>query len=171
MIHTLNTRLLAATPLALLLAACGGTAEAPQDAAAGEVAAASGDAPAELELRHENFEAIGDAFKAIRAQFEGDSPDLAVVAASATDINTRAAAIKDHFPAGSGRDAGWDTEALPTIWEKPEEFAAAQQKLLDESAKMIELANSGDVAATGEQIAALGGSCKNCHDTFRMKDE
>lgn len=163
MIRTLNARLLAATSLALLLAACGG--------AATDAPAPAGDAPAELELRHDNFEAIGDAFKAIRAQFEGASPDLAAVAASATDINTRAAAIKDHFPAGSGRDAGWDTEALPTIWEKPDEFAAAQQKLLDESAKMVELANSGDAAATGEQIAALGGSCKNCHDTFRLKDD
>ena len=142
MIRTLNARLLAATSLALLLAACGSEA--------GDAPAPAGDAPAELELRHDNFEAIGDAFKAIRAQFEGASPDLAAV---------------------SGRDAGWDTEALPTIWEKPDEFAAAQQKLLDESAKMVELANSGDAAATGEQIAALGGSCKNCHDTFRLKDD
>lgn len=144
-------------PLAALLAACGGT---------------NADAPPELEVRHENFEGIRDSFKAIRAQFEeGADTDLAVVEASARDINERANAIPDHFPAGSGRDAGWDTEALATIWEKPVEFTAAQQKLLEESAKLMTLAASGDVAATGEQVGALGGACKNCHDTFRYDDE
>ena len=146
-----------------MLVACGGeSADAP---------APAGDAPPELELRHDNFEAIGDSFKAIRAEFEDDSPDLTKVEAAARDINERAMAIKDHFPAGSGRDAGWDTEALPTIWEKPEEFAAAQQRLVDESARLAELAASGDAAATGEQVAATGAACKNCHDTFRLKDD
>lgn len=157
-----SLRILAATSLIGLLAACGGeTAEAP-----------AGDAPPELELRHENFEGIGDSFKAIRANFEeGATTDLAAVEAAARDINERAGAIKDHFPEGSGRDAGWDTEALATIWEKPEEFAAAQEKLLEESATMMTLAASGDLAATAEQIGALGGSCKNCHDTFRLKKD
>ena len=134
--------LMIAAPLAALLAACGGS-DAPE-----------GEKPAELELRHDNFET-----------------DIVMVAAAARDINERAAAIEDHFPEGSGRDAGWDTEALPTIWEKPAEFTAAQQKLLEESAKMLELAEAGDVAGAGEQVGPLGASCKNCHDTFRLDDD
>lgn len=157
-------RLVLATPMIALLAACGSeSADAP---------APEGDAPSEIEVRQENFEAIGDSFKLIRANFEeGATTDLAAVEAAARDINERADRIGDYFPEGSGRDAGWDTEALPTIWEKPVEFTAAQQKLLEESAKMMELAASGDAAATGAHIAELGGSCKNCHDTFRYDDE
>lgn len=152
-----------ATPLIAALAACGSeTAETP---------APSGPEPAELELRHDTFEAIGDSFKAIRGQLESGSPDFAVIEASATDINTRAKTLEGLFPEGSGRDSGWDTEALGTIWEKPEEFAAAREKLIEESATMMTVATSGDAAAVGEQVKALGGSCKNCHDSFRLDDD
>jgi cytochrome c556 len=68
-------------------------------------------------------------------------------------------------------DDGFKTEALPSIWEKPEEFAAANKKLVDESAKLITLAGGGDKAAVGAQAMAMGGACKGCHDKFRVDDE
>lgn len=158
------TRLLFATPLIALLAACGGET--------GDTAAApAGDEPAEIELRHDNFEAIGDAFKAIRGELEGGNPDFLVLQASATDIHDRAGRLDGHFPEGSGRDSGWDTEALGTIWEQPEKFEEAKAKFLAESATMMEVAAGGDAAAVGEQVKALGASCKNCHDTFRLDDD
>lgn len=153
--------------LSVTLVACGGE---PTSESGAEIAQTSAAEPAVIEERHDNFEAIGDAFKAIRGQLEGSSPDLGVIAASATDINTRAQRIEGHFPEGTGRDQGYDTEALPTIWEKPEEFAQASQKLIDESAALITLAEAGDTAAIGDQVKAMGGACKNCHDTFRLDD-
>ena len=33
-------------------------------------------------------------------ELEKDTPDFTLIAASATDINTRAGKITDHFPAG-----------------------------------------------------------------------
>ncbi len=157
-------RLIAITPAIALLAACGGEAgdSATQPA---------GDPPAEIEQRHDNFEEIGDSFKAIRAQLESGDPDMAVIQASATDIHERAGRLDGYFPEGSGRDAGWDTEALATIWEQPEEFEAAKAKLLEESEMMMTVAADGDAAAIGEQAKALGGACKNCHDTFRLDDD
>jgi cytochrome c556 len=151
---------------ALLLAAC-----SSEVTDADAVAEPAGDPPAEIELRHDNFEAIGDAFKAIRGQLESGTPDMAVIQASATDIHDRAGRLDGYFPEGSGRDAGWDTEALPTIWEQPEKFEEAKAKFLAESATMMEVAATGDAAAVGEQVKALGGSCKNCHDTFRLDDD
>jgi cytochrome c556 len=149
------TRVLFAAPLLALLAACSG---------------AEADAPPVIKERHENFEAIGDSFKAIRAQLEGD-PDMSVILAAASDINARAAKIEGHFPAGTGVDAGWDTEALATIWEKPTEFTDARLRLLDESLKLVEIAAEGDTAVVGEQVGKLGEACKSCHDSFRVKDE
>lgn len=162
-----NARLFLAVPFIAALAACGGeSADTATDVAA------SGDEPAELEMRHENFESIGDNFKLIRANFEeGVTPDLDAVEAAASDINARAKEIEKHFPEGSGRDSGWDTEALATIWEQPEKFAEAQDRLIEESATMVQLAASGDAAATGAHIRELGGTCKNCHDTFRLDDD
>ena len=160
-------RLVMVSTLAGALAACsGGT---PGDAPAEDGAATTAEPPV-IKERHDNFEAIGDAFKAIRGQLEGGAPDFGAIAASASDINARAQKIEGHFPEGTGRDQGFDTEALATIWEKPDEFAAAATKLVDESAKLAALAGEAgaDAATVGEQVKAMGGACKNCHDTFRL---
>ncbi|QUL38305.1 cytochrome c [Erythrobacter sp. JK5] len=152
-----------AAPVMALLAACGG--------GAGDAPAAEGDPPAEIKVRQDNFEAIGDSFKLIRNELELENPDFLALQAAATDINDRAARLDGYFPSGSGRAEDWDTEALAAIWEKPEEFTAAQQKLIEESGRMVEIVKGGDAAAVGEQVKALGASCKNCHDTFRLDDE
>jgi cytochrome c556 len=159
------TRLFAAASLAAMLASCSGEG-------GGETApAAATEVPPIIKERQDNFEGIGDAFKALRGELEKDAPDFTLIVANATDINTRAQKIADHFPAGTSTADGFDTEALPAIWEKPEEFKAAAQKLVDESAKLASLAGDGDKAAVGAQAKAMGGACKGCHDQFRLDDE
>ncbi|MGY6551557.1 MAG: c-type cytochrome [Erythrobacter sp.] len=161
MIRKFASHLFAATALAGILAAC--SSEAPEgDGAAGA------EKPTVISERQENFKGIGDAFKLVRGELEKDSPDFALIAAQADEINTRAGRIEAYFPEGTGRDAGFDTEALPAIWEKPDEFIVAHQKLVDESAKLVTIAGEGDKAATGAQAMTMGGACKNCHDQFRL---
>jgi len=65
-------------------------------------------------------------------------------------------------------DDGLKTEALATIWEKPEEFEAARLKLMDASGELISAATDGDVDAVKAQVGAVGLSCKGCHDEFRL---
>jgi cytochrome c556 len=78
--------------------------------------------------------------------------------------------LKQLFPEGSGKDAGLDTAALPVIWEKWSEFEAAAQRFAEESAKLVEVAQSGDMTAVGQQLGALGkNACGSCHETFREK--
>ena len=163
MIRTLAPRLVVSAALVGLLAAC--SSEAPADA---PTAAAE---PAVIEERQDNFEAIGDAFKAVRGELEKDAPDFTLIAAKANDINTRAAKIEGHFPAGTSVDDGFDTEALAAIWQKPDDFKAAAQKLVDESAKLASLAGEGDKAAVSAQAMTMGGACKGCHDNFRLDDK
>ena len=161
------TKVFAGTVIAaatLGLAAC---SEAPGEDGAG-TPTAEASAPPAIEERQANFKSMGKAFKAIRTQLEGDSPDMAAIATAATDLNSAALKIEGYFPEGTSVDDGYDTEALATIWEKPEEFAEAHQRLVDASAQMITLVEGGDVAAVGDQVGAIGGSCKNCHDTFRL---
>lgn len=146
-----------------VLSACGG--EAADDTPA------LGPEPGEIAERQDNFDSMSDSFKTIRTQLEGGSPDFALIETAAQDINQRANNIENHFPEGSGRDVGYDTEALATIWERPEEFAEAHRKLIEESEEMVTLASAGDAAAVGDQVKALGGSCKDCHDTFRLDDD
>ncbi|MGX7953117.1 c-type cytochrome [Tsuneonella sp. HG249] len=122
-----------------------------------------------VEIRHDNFEAISKANKAIKKELERDAPDLKAVGASAADIAARGPPIRGYFPVGSGPEAGLKTEALPTIWEKPAEFSAAADKLVASAKALQSAANGGDADETRSAAATMGGTCKACHDNFRQK--
>ena len=148
------------------LAACGGAAgdggtETPE----------SEPAPPVIEERQTNFKAMGDAFKAIRTQLESDSPDMAAITQAAGELNAAALKVEGGFPEGTSVDDGFDTEALATIWEKPEQFAEAHKMLTDATAEMVTIAEGGDASAVGAQVGAIGKSCKNCHDNFRLETD
>ena len=76
---------------------------------------------------------IGDAFNgSCAANWEKDTPDFTL------DCGQRHRhqhpCRQDHGPFSRQYQVlidGYDTEALSTIWAKPEEFSAAAQKLVD----------------------------------------
>lgn len=158
-----------AAALVMGLTACSG--EGATDTASSGDSAAAGKAPPVIKERQANYEEIGAAFKAVRGELEKDAPDFALIAAKANDINARAMKIEGYFPAGTSVDDGFETEALPAIWQKPEEFKAAAQKLVDESAKLASVAGGNDKAAVSAQAMTMGGTCKGCHDQFRVADK
>ena len=68
------------------------------------------------------------------------------------------------FPPGSGGD---DTDALPAIWEDPEDFAERLDAFKKAGAGLRAAAESGgNVMAAAQQ---LGQACKGCHDNYRRK--
>ncbi|MEM7780557.1 MAG: cytochrome c [Pseudomonadota bacterium] len=160
-----TTRLIVATPLIGILAACGSeTADAP--------AAPAGDAPPEIAERQDNFEGIGDSFKALREQLETDAPDFAIIEASAADMNARLQRVPDLFPEGSSMEADYDTEALAVIWEDPEGWQEVTQNAIAASEEMVAAAATGDPAAVAAQVGNLGlNGCKACHDKYRVDDD
>lgn len=75
----------------------------------------------------------------------------------------------DHlFPEGS---IVGDSEALPVIWQEPEEFAAAITKVQEASEAFVAAAESGDAERIGGAFRELGGACRGCHDRFRVAHE
>lgn len=150
------TKILAILP-ALALAACGGgQPDTPEGRIANE--------------RHENFEKMGGAFKSATDELKKDAPDLAVIRTGADTINGFAPQVATWFPAGSGPADGIKTDALQAIWEKPDQFKQAAARLVDAAAQFNTLAQAGDLTAIGKGAQELGGSCKNCHDSFREED-
>lgn len=81
----------------------------------------------------------------------------------AESLAATAALVGDIFPEDS---ALGETDALDAVWEKPDEFAEAVQRLETAAeAFRAAVADDGDVDAA---FRDLGGACKNCHDNFRV---
>jgi cytochrome c556 len=152
--------------LVMALSACGESAE-PAEEAVVEAESAEPDA---IASRQELLEGMGDAFRTLRGQMEGEA-DWAVIQANAETINANATQFINYFPEGTGMDSGADTEALAVIWEDGEGFAAAHARLLEASAGLVEAAATEDMATFQEAAGNLGGACKNCHDTYRKPQE
>jgi cytochrome c556 len=61
------------------------------------------------------------------------------------------------------------TAALPAIWNEPDKFKQAQERLQSEVTKLVQVSASGDEAAVKAQLGATGKACGGCHETFREK--
>jgi len=61
-----------------------------------------------------------------------------------------------------------ESEALPAIWEKPEEFAAAVANMQEAADAFLEAAESGDPEVIGPAFRNVGMGCRGCHDNFRV---
>jgi cytochrome c556 len=120
--------------------------------------------------RHEHYEGLGKAFKAVRDQMNAGNPDFAALQKNAEIVNDASIDQQQWFPKGTGPEAG-KTRALPEIWSKPADFAAAQKMLADRAPKLLAAVKSRDVDAVKAAFKETGGACKNCHDTFRSPEE
>ena len=122
--------------------------------------------PVEIQKqRHEHYEKLGEAFKAVRDNSRG-TPDFAALEKAAAIIEQATVDQGKWFPKGTGPEAG-KTRALPEIWSKPAEFTAAQKMFADRAPALGAAVKAKDADAVGKAFKELGGACKNCHDSFR----
>jgi cytochrome c556 len=131
-------------------------------------AVAAVNARAVIEAREANFKTIGKSMKAINDGLRADAPDMAAIAGNAATIRGLAPKISTWFPKGTGPESGVKTEARAEIWTDAAGFAAAARRLEPEAAKLEALARAGDVAGARAQVRMVGGSCKGCHDKFKV---
>ncbi len=122
-----------------------------------------------VETRKEGFSEIGWATKAINDQLKTRSPDLRKISVAATTIANRTPDIVQWFPAGSGRESGADTDALPAIWKERAEFDELAQKLILESKQLTTTLKSNDLGAIRDQFTSLREVCSSCHRRFLAK--
>jgi len=135
------------------------------------VQAATPATPAEMQkVRHEHYEELGDAFKAVRDGSKASSPDFAALEKAAEIVNKASINQQQWFPKGTGPEAG-KTRAMPEIWSKPDDFTAAQKMFSDRAPKLLAAVKTKDVDAVGAAFKEVGGACKNCHDTFRAPED
>lgn len=83
--------------------------------------------------------------------------------------NGLAAAARMSAAAFKEKTGGGDTTAKDTIWSDSAKFDEAMQMLLTSTTALEKAASSGDIASVQAAIGDVGKSCKNCHDSFRVK--
>ena len=86
----------------------------------------------------------------------------------AQGLNNGAMELGKLFPEGS--NVG-ESEALPAIWENPDDFAEAIANMQSATAAFVEAAESGDGEAIGAAFRNVGMGCRGCHDNFRQQND
>jgi cytochrome c556 len=126
------------------------------------------DGEAEFKYRQGVMQTVGGHMSSLAGILRGQVhvENLGVHAKGMADLAT---IVPNVFPEGSGVAI---SEALPEIWENPDDFKAAIDKFVEAANGMSAAANDSDgAAAIGPAMNALGQSCKGCHDNFREEHD
>ena len=73
--------------------------------------------------------------------------------------------LLDYFPENSKE--GFNTEALPSIWENKDEFNLLMTQSSEKILKMASIIEDAD-DLRGEMKKYMWSSCKSCHSKFRV---
>lgn len=122
-----------------------------------------------IQYRQKLMQSNGAHFGAIAGILKNKLPyqNLHIVNhAKAIELNSKliSEAFKREISAGK-------TDAKPEIWRDWDKFTTAAQRVGKESAKLADVAQSGDMAAIGAQVKNMGKSCGGCHKPFRKPKE
>lgn len=123
-----------------------------------------------VRYRHVHMESLGKHMGLAKMLLDGAVARPADLVAHADALHAGSQDLVALFPAGTGPDA-FETQALPAIWETPEEFAVAAAAFEQASGTFAEVARGGDIAASTAAFGEVGMSCGGCHKPFRKKDE
>ncbi|HLZ75227.1 cytochrome c [Phenylobacterium sp.] len=117
-----------------------------------------------VEDRQATMKAVGQSMKEAAAINTPATFDAAKAKALMDGVAANAKKLHGLYPAGSGADP--KTEADPKVWENKADF----DKRLTEMATLASTAGkAADAAAFKPAYAAVGATCKSCHDVYRMK--
>lgn len=122
-----------------------------------------------VRARIAGFRQIGAAYKAVTDGLRAS--DLAKVRQAAGQLGGLAHGLYGWFPRGSGPQPGVKTAARPEIWTRAPQFRAAQDGLAREVQAFQRVAAGSDVNAIRAEARKLGGTCKACHDQFKVASD
>jgi cytochrome c556 len=124
------------------------------------------------ENRQAVFKLLGVNMGPIVGMARGAVPfDASIAERNARRIAMLAPMIPELVGAMDTREFDVETEALPVIWDNMDEFSERAADLVDAANTFADLAAGGDQAATLGGLRAFGGTCGNCHDSFRVDDD
>lgn len=123
-----------------------------------------------IRTRQSGFDYMAWSMGKIKANLDGQYNQAAVIAAANTINAIAHSGMGALFMPGTEKSIGnMKTSVRPEFFTHPQEAAKKAQALATEAEKMVQVASTGDQAAVKAQFGKLGGTCKSCHDDFKMK--
>lgn len=106
----------------------------------------------------------------IKHNVEGNfNKDEVVKAANAIQAIANSGMGALYLP-GTDKGKGWEeSRAKPEIWTEKEKMGKVAMEFVKEANEMAKVAAGGDAGAVKVQLGKLGGTCKGCHDDFKVK--
>jgi cytochrome c556 len=137
----------------------------------GHESMAAADPAALIKERQDLMKGQGKEAKVIADFLESGTGTTEDVAKNAAAIKQSSSKIVELFPAGTGiNDGVGKTGAKPEIWQDPDGFKAAADKLGELAGAVEEAAAGGDKEKIAAAFGALGKEgCGGCHTRFRQK--
>ena len=117
--------------------------------------------------RHEGMETIGKTNKVLHRELDSAAPNIGLVRQSAAQLQQLSRKASGWFAPGTGPELG-KTGAKPEIWQDPRDFSTKLAAFQKAAQMFNDAARRGDVNAIKARYADLGGTCKACHDKYRM---
>ena len=144
--------------LALLAFTLAGTASAqvkPEDA---------------IKWRQSAYATMGWSMARIKSNVEGTYNKEDVIKAANVIQAIANSGMGALYVPGSDKGKGWEeTKVKPELFTNKEGVGKAAMAFGKEANEMAKVAATGDAADVKEQLGKLGGTCKGCHDDFKMK--
>ncbi len=128
-------------------------------------------AQAAAETRQGLFKLLIFNLRPIAAMAQGAPFDAELAERNARRIASIAPMIPDVLGAMDTRGYDLETEALDLIWDNLSDIGVKAKTLEDNALAFAEIAAGGEMGATLGAFRALGGSCGNCHDTYREDND
>jgi cytochrome c556 len=152
------TMLLGAFLVAVLVAACGGTTQAPAD-----------DTPegAAFQYRQAVMRSVAYKVGQVRGMAQGEIPvDAAAFTKHATDVATLAGMVTEGFIPNSAVEG---SAALPEVWTNMPDFQAKAMDLKNAADALASAAQQSGFEGAKGMVQAVGQSCGACHRPYRRR--
>ncbi len=126
-------------------------------------------AAAAVDQRKSLFKTLRYNIGPIGAMAQGAPWDAEVAERNARRIAVMATMIPEMLAVDTSEFDNIETTALDSIWDNQGDIATKAQALIDNATAFADVvAETGDFAQSMGAFRAFGGSCGNCHDTYRV---
>ncbi|WP_303786916.1 cytochrome c [Azovibrio restrictus] len=124
-----------------------------------------------IKTRQAGYTYLGWSMSKIKANLEGTYNKDQVIAAANTIAAIANSGMGALYVPGSDKEVnGVKTRVKPEFFQKQQEVGKLAMAFNKEANELARVAATGDVAAVKAQFGKVGGTCKACHDDFRVKD-